>query len=325
MSAADPIARDGFVAQGAGATSASAPGVSAAAGKGSARYPIIVFSQPFQAMNPMETADFVAECGYDGMEIPVRAKGQVEPERAPDELPNYAAALGKLNRPILLAATDIIRIDQPHAESVLRTLAKLGIKRLRLGPQSYDLGRPLESQVREIGAALNDIESACRELGLQAGFQNHSGSNRVGGPVWDVFSMIRNLDPRYLGFCFDIAHATVEGGLSWPIQARLAQPFYTAVLVKDFVWKKTPAGWVPDWGPLGDGLVGRAFFDELKQTDYRGPIVQQFFYPLGDRRQMTVLMRKELHVLKGWLDGENVAPRTISGEKASRSPAGRLF
>jgi len=268
-----------------------------------ARFPIIVFSLPFQNLDAEQTADLVAECGYDGLEIPLRAKGQVEPERAPDDLPKFVEALAKRDRPLLLAATDITRIDQPHAETVLRTLATLGIRRLRLGPQSYDPGRPIEGQVSEIAAALKDIEAACRELGLQAGFQNHSGANRVGGPVWDVFSMIRHLDPKHMGFCFDIGHATVEGGLSWPIQARLAEPFYTAVLVKDFVWKKTQAGWAPDWCTLGEGVVGRAFFDWLKKTDYRGPIAQQFFYPLGDRRQMTVRMRSELQVLKGWLEG----------------------
>ena len=84
--------------------------------------------------------------GYDGIEIPLRAKGQVEPERAPDELPKYAEALGKRDRAILLAATDITRIDEPHAETVLRTLASLGIKRLRLGPRTYDRGRPIAVQ-----------------------------------------------------------------------------------------------------------------------------------------------------------------------------------
>ena len=266
-----------------------------------ARFPIIVFSLPFQDLGPGPTADLVEECGYDGIEIPLRAKGQVEPERAADDLPKFAEALARRGRPILLAATDITRIDQPHAETVLRALAKLGIRRLRLGPRKYDLGKPLDGQVARIAAELRDIAAACGELGLQAGFQNHSGRDRVGGPVWDVYSMIKDLDPKRMGYCFDIAHATVEGGLSWPIQARLAEPFFTAVLVKDFVWARTKEGWAPDWGPLGQGMVGRAFFDWLKTTAYQGPIAQQFFYPLGDRREMASRMRRELQVLQGWL------------------------
>ena len=113
--------------------------------------------------------------------------------------------------------------------------------------------------------------------------------------------MIRSLDPRHIGFCFDIGHATVEGGLSWPIEARLAEPFYTAVFVKDFSWKKEAGGWKDTWCPLGEGMVSRAFFDRLKRSAYRGPICQHHEYDLGDRRQMTAHLQRDLKVLKEWL------------------------
>ena len=113
--------------------------------------------------------------------------------------------------------------------------------------------------------------------------------------------MIRSLDPRHIGFCFDIGHATVEGGLSWPVEARLAEPFYTAVIVKDFLWKKVAGGWKDTWCPLGQGMVNRAFVDRLKKTAYRGPICQHHEYDLGDARQMTAHLQHDLQVLKEWL------------------------
>src|SRR5262249_55179629 len=147
-----------------------------------------------------------------------------------------------------------------------------------LGPFPYDSHVWPPDRLKEIAPALREIAAACQELGLQAGFQNHSGSGRVGAPVWDVFSMIRDLDPRYMGFCFDICHAAVEGGLSWPVQARLVEPFLTAVVVKDFYWKKEAAGGKEIWCPLGEGMVNRSFFDWLKKTRYRGPICQHHEY-----------------------------------------------
>jgi sugar phosphate isomerase/epimerase len=298
-----PTRRD-FIAQGGLAATALLLGVRplAAAEPPSKRYPIIVFSLPFQAFDAEQTADLVAECGYDGIECPVRAEGQIEPERVADELPKYVEALRKRKLDFALAATDIIRIDQPHAEKVLRTLSQQGVRRLRLGFQTYDLSQPLAPQLQGIAAALKDIAAACRELGLQAGFQNHSGPHQVGGPVWDVYSMIRDLDPKHMGFCFDIGHATVEGGLCWPVQAKLAEPFYSAVYVKDFVWKRAPGGWTTQWCPLGEGMVSRTFLDQLKKTGFRGPISQQFFFPLGERGPMAALMRKDLAVLNAWLD-----------------------
>jgi sugar phosphate isomerase/epimerase len=183
----------------------------------------------------------------------------------------------------------------------MRTMARLKIKRLRLGFFTYPPDRPPAERLKEIAPALKEIADACRDLGLQAGFQNHSGARYVGAPVWDIYSMIRSLDPRYIGFCFDIGHATVEGGLSWPIEARLAEPFYTAVMVKDFYWKKEASGWKDTWCPLGEGMVSRAFFDRLKQTAYRGPICQHHEYDLGDPAQMTARLQRDLKVLKKWL------------------------
>jgi sugar phosphate isomerase/epimerase len=265
------------------------------------RFPIIGFSKPFQQFTAEQTAELVAQVGWDGIECPVRAGGQIEPGRVAEDLPRFVEVLRRQKLEVLLVATDITSLNTPHAEAVLRTMARLGIQRLRLGFFTYGPEGWPPDRLKEIAPALRDIAAACKELGLQAGFQNHSGRQFVGAPVWDVFSMIRDLDPRQMGFCFDIGHATIEGGLSWPVEARLAEPFLTAVLVKDFSWKKEPTGWRDVWCPLGDGMVSRAFFEWLKQTTYRGPICQHHEYPLGDATEMLAHLQHDLKVLKDWL------------------------
>ncbi|MBC7369858.1 MAG: sugar phosphate isomerase/epimerase [Undibacterium sp.] len=266
------------------------------------RSPIIAFSKPFQKFTAEQTADFVAAIGWDGIECPLRAKGQIEPERAADEVPLFAAALRRRNRDIYIATTDITSVSQKHTETVLRAVAKNGIKRIRLGFYKYDLKQSPADQHKEIAPALRDIAAACKDLGIQAGFQNHSGRNYVGAPVWDVFSIIRDLDPAHMGMCFDIGHATIEGGLSWPIEAKLIAPFYTAVFVKDFLWKKNAKGvWAESWCNLGEGMVNREFFTELKKSAYAGPICQHHEYELGDTATMTAHFKKDLAVLKTWL------------------------
>jgi len=81
----------------------------------------------------------------------------------------------------------------------------------------------------------------------------------------------------------------------------LAEPFLTAVIVKDFLWKKVAGGWKDTWCPLGQGMVNRAFVDRLKKIAYRGPICQHHEYALGDARQMTAHLQHDLQVLKEWL------------------------
>jgi sugar phosphate isomerase/epimerase len=163
------------------------------------------------------------------------------------------------------------------------------------------LRRSPAEQLKEMAPALRDIAAAAKELGLQAGIENHSGRDHVAAPIWDVFMMVRDLDPANMGICFDIGHATIEGGMSWPIQAKLMEPYYTAVYIKDYLWKKTERGWTAAWCNLGDGMVSRTFIDFLKTTSYRGPVAQHHEYPLGDRAEMVAHMKRDLRVLRQWL------------------------
>jgi sugar phosphate isomerase/epimerase len=298
------VTRREFLAAGAvaaGGLALRAAGSLAVEPNAASRFPIIGFSKPFQHLTAEQTAELVAKVGWDGIECPVRAKGQIEPERVAEDLPRLVEVLRSQGLDVLLVATDITSMQTSHAEAVLRTMARLGIKRLRLGFFTYRSEGWPPDRLKEIAPALRDIAAACKELGLQAGFQNHSGRQYVGAPVWDVFSMIRDLDPAQMGFCFDIGHATIEGGLSWPVEARLAEPLLTAVLVKDFYWKKEPAGWREVWCPLGDGMVNRAFFEWLKRTTYRGPICQHHEYPLGDATETLARLRHDFEVLRTWL------------------------
>ena len=103
------LTRREFAAATAAAAVASA-GVSSglfAQGEGEKRFKIIGFTKPFQNLNFEETANTVGEIGWDGIECPVRPKGQIEPERAPDELPRLVEALKKRDRELTLMTTAI--------------------------------------------------------------------------------------------------------------------------------------------------------------------------------------------------------------------------
>src|SRR5262245_14525971 len=167
-----------FLAKSALAVGALALGGRASAGdqpSTAPRYPLIGFSKPFQNFTAEQTADLVARVGWDGIECPVRAKGQIEPERAADELPRLTEALRRRKLDIYLLATDITSMKTPHAELVLRTAARLGIKRVRLGFFKYGGNEWPPDRLRELAPALREIAAACKDLGLRAGFENHSG------------------------------------------------------------------------------------------------------------------------------------------------------
>jgi len=284
------------------AVSGAALGLKAAAAAPSpATRPIIGFSKPFEDLTPDGSAALVAEVGWSGIECGVRKISKIQAARVAEELPPMVEAYRRHGLEISAVVSDISSIGQPNAELVLRTASKLGIKRIRLGWFRYVADRPIMTQVSDFASQLQEIGAACRELGLQAGLENHSGSDLFSASIWDACIALREKRVQNVGFFFDIAHAMVDGGLSWPIQARLAAPLYTTVYIKDYLWRKGAKGWEPNWCPLGEGMLDRAYVTDLVKSGYAGPICQHHEYPVGDRKEMIGHMQRDLGVLRGWL------------------------
>ncbi|HEX7862355.1 MAG TPA: sugar phosphate isomerase/epimerase family protein [Verrucomicrobiae bacterium] len=274
------------------------------------RFPLLGFVKPIQKHSYGEIADISAAVGWDGVELPVRKGGTVEPARVEEELPKVIEALKKNKIAVPVIATDVDDASDPLAQRVLRTASQLGIPQYRMKHLYYDLNKPIAPQLAEFRGRMRDIAQLDSELKIQGTFQNHSGKNYVGAPVWDMWELMRELDPKSLAAYFDIGHATLEGGLSWPLQARLLEPHLAVVSVKDFKWTQIEAGpssksgkprWKDQWCPLGDGMVQAEFFSYLKKTKFRGPICTHYEYPLGDGREMIAAMKRDLAVLREWL------------------------
>jgi sugar phosphate isomerase/epimerase len=296
----DLIDRRNFLGAVAAGTIACATGSAFAQTPTKSRYKIIGFSKPFQNLSHEETADTVAQIGWDGIECPVRAKGQIEPDKAEEELPKLIAALKKRGKEVTILTTDIKSADR-DAEKLLRLGKKLGIERYRVGFFMYTDKKSIPDQFKEVAAALKDVAAMNKEIGITGGIQNHSGADHFGAPVWDIWTAIKDLDPRHLGNFFDIAHATIEGGSSWPIESRLMEKYFMTVSVKDFIWEKTPKGGKSKWVPLGDGLVSRTFFDWLKTTSFHGPISHHAEYEHGKGAEMIARLQKDVKILREWV------------------------
>ena len=262
------------------------------------------FSKPFIHLSPEESADLVAEVGWDGIDCPVRARfTHVQPERVEDDLPRLVEAFRNRGKTVPVVTTDIVRLDA-RAEKVLRTLARLDIRTYRFGFVRYNNRVPPEETLREFSAALRDLSAANRELGLRGGYQNHSGRDYLGATIWELWVAMKDLDAETVGLCFDIGQAMIEGGLSWPSQLRLLRSRWWALQVKDFVWENDPSlGWNPRWCPLGEGRVTQAVLEQIGTRTFAGPIIQHHEHigPRLPRAELTTLLRREFATLRTWL------------------------
>lgn len=262
---------------------------------------LCVFTKPFNSLSFDELTDSISKVGFDGIEAPIRAGGHIQPQEIAERLPELVAALKKRDLKISVMASDVNDAADPRSESVLRVAAEEGIQFYRMKYFKYDESRSIKQQLVNWKSQVVDLAAMNRELGITAVYQNHAGRNYFGAPIWDMAEVLDGVDPAEVGVAYDIRHATVEGGNSWPISFRLIQPHVQVVYVKDYEWRGAKVANVP----LGDGLISKSFFQTLKDLKFNGPISLHEEY-LDHRKPELVpdhlaAMKKDLGVLKQWL------------------------
>lgn len=213
---------------------------------------IAVFTKLLEKLSFGELATAIAPLGVVGLEAPLRKGGHIEPEQMAEKLPSFVDALAKKNLSVLIMASSIDQVDKEGlAETQLRAAAKAGIRHYRLQHLRYDLSKPIRPQLANFKAQLKDLSALNKEIGIQGLYQNHRGKDFVGGPIWDMVSMLEDIDVSHLGMAFDFAHATVEGANAWEMNFHMALPHIGAVFFKDY--KLTGKKW--EACPIGRGVV----------------------------------------------------------------------
>lgn len=232
------------------------------------RNPLCVFTKPFNSLTFEQLAAKTAELGFQGIEAPIRKGGHIETEAVPDRLPELAQALKAQGLKITVMTSDINDPNDPLTERVLQTAAAHGVRYYRMKYFKYDESQPIVPQIDRWRSQLKDLAALNRQLGITAVYQNHAGRNYFGAPVWDLHRALDGIDPTQVGVAYDIRHATVEAGMSWPVGFQLIRPHVQVVYVKDFVWGETR----PENVPLGQGRVDSKFFRMLAESKFEGPI-----------------------------------------------------
>lgn len=263
------------------------------------------FTKHLQGLSYDEIASLAAEAGVDGIEAPIRPKGHIEPEKVPDELPKFVEALRKQNLEMTILTSGITEASATQfTEKVLSTAAQLGVKRYRMGFIKYDLEKPIWPQLEAVKPQIKDLVEMSQAIGIQPLFQNHSGKDYMAAPVWDMYSIMKDYPEEQFSFAFDILHATVEGGLSWPLQFELVADHIGAAYFKDFQWKGRKMAVCP----LGEGQVDPAYAGKLVAKGYEGPVSLHLEYLKGDPQDPAVLKEfraahtRDVATLKKWMN-----------------------
>jgi sugar phosphate isomerase/epimerase len=264
---------------------------------------ICVFTKPFNSLSFDELAESIKALGADGIEAPIRKGGHIDPREALDRLPLLVEALTKQGLEITVLTSDINDPEDPLTHKILLTAARLGIKRYRMKYFNYDLKKPIEQQIQELRPRVKDLAAMNREVGITGLYQNHAGENLLGAAIWDLKRLLEGIDPEDIGVAYDIRHATVEGGTSWPATFRMIRPHIDTVYVKDFRWSNGK----PENVPLGQGQVSPRFFEMLAETGFQGPISLHEEYLDHEKPELVPkhleAIKADLSTLNRWLKG----------------------
>ena len=244
---------------------------------------ICVFSKHLQFLDYEIMAQTAAEIGFDGVDLTVRPGGHVLPENVTRDLPRAVKAVERAGLKVPMMTTRITSAGEAHTEEILKTASDSGITHYRMGYWSYDHSLSIMDNLNQYRVEMQKLSALNKKYGIRGAYQNHSGK-RVGGPVWDLWHLLKDLDPERIGCQYDVRHATIEGGYSWPLGMRLLSDYIRDTVIKDCIWIEKEGEWHHHSVPLGEGMVDwQRYFNLIKEKNIFGPISMHFEYPLYDK------------------------------------------
>jgi L-ribulose-5-phosphate 3-epimerase len=264
---------------------------------------ICLFSKVLPGVGYDEMASLLAEIGFDGIDLTVRKEGHVLPENVVRDLPLAAEAAKKAGLKIYMITTDILDAEDKFVNPILKTASSLGIRHYRLGRRFYDEKKSIPQNLADITLRYKKLAKLNKEYDIRGECQNHSGAG-FGAPLWDLWEVLKGVDPQWVGVQYDVLHASLEGAYSWPLGFNLLKPWIGTLAVKDFYWKKAEGKWDEEITLLGEGMVDfKKYFALLKENNMHGPFSLhcEYLTDKDDLHSKAVKMKKDFTTLRGWL------------------------
>ena len=264
------------------------------------KFPVRLFSKPLDSYNFGFMCECIAKSGIGGFDLTVRPGGKVEPVAVETALPKLVDEAKEFNLAIDMIVSGIVSASDPLTERVLKTASTLGVKHYRLGYFEYDYKIGIWESLQKHKAVMNGIVDLNRKYKIHGDYQNHAGA-RVGGPVWDLYELLRGFPPEFAGCQYDVRHAMVEGTNAWIVGMRLITSYIRTLAIKDYTWKTGNGKPQAVTVPLGEGMVNfDLFFKTVKELNITGPITLHIEYPLLEKgeEKLTLIQQQEIIVRK---------------------------
>ncbi len=229
--------------------------------------------------------DVARQAGFPAIIWTVRRGAHVEPAAVRTELPRIIRATQAAGLATPMVITGIADAQSEGVEATLATMQSLDIRLYRAAAPRYRYDAPFQPQYDDFRSKLERLAKLNETYGVTAAFHTHAYADTIGGSAWDLWMLMRDIDPRFVGINYDIGHVMAKGGAGWRESIRALGPYLHSVSVKDFRWDKldtVPAGqwpWRTRLVPPGEGMVNFGdFFRYLQTSGFGGPLETYYEY-----------------------------------------------
>ncbi len=218
---------------------------------------LVMFSKHLWPMPVREAGEAARGLGFEGLDLTVRPGGHVEPAEVESALPSAVAALAACGMTLPMITTGLTSCEDEHAEAVVATAARCGVRRLKLGYWRYSGFGNLHDQLSAARRQLDGLEALARRHDVRVCVHTHS-DRFLSATAAGMLALLQGRDPRWVGAYLDPGHLTLEGAESGWMQAiDLLQGYLAMVAVKSLApFRDAASGrWVYKMAPLADGMV----------------------------------------------------------------------
>jgi len=235
---------------------------------------VCLYSRVLVKIGYIDLPMIVQGLGFDGVDLSVEHGGHVQPENADYTLMPALEALTGHGLDVPMLTTGLTTLQDKDSEQVLGLATYIGVPFFRPGHWKFTGSVEIETQlpfVQRDVAGLAQLGRACK---MAMGIHNYM-EGAEGAAVADIDRVIRPIDPRWVGYDFDVGYAIREGGAAgFDAPLAVALPRLKMVTVRDFRWDQPADGArQPKPCPLGEGVVDFArFFAALAKARFAGPV-----------------------------------------------------
>jgi len=181
-----------------------------------------------------EVADAATEMGFEGVNVTVRPyPGHVDPDNVAKELPPFVSTIRKRGLLVRSITTNISDADA-GAERIVAAASSLGITHYWWGTYRYDLRQPINAQLDALKPRVAKMAALSEKYKMTACYHTYSMPGTVGSAMWDLLSLMKEFNPKFLGFHYDTGHESHHINGLWEVNLRGAGPYIAALAVKDY-------------------------------------------------------------------------------------------